>query len=117
MGPTALTLGDCLADAGLNSQCPQHPHGCLCQPGGIDGRLPAVPECDEIARIAAPVYFKIEPGSSEGALYNTWVDPNYLDHLARERVKIAQICIEWVERCGKNIVFNDYKEDLSIPQP
>jgi hypothetical protein len=74
-------------------------------------------ECDEMARIAAPVYFKIEPGSSEGALYNTWVDPNYLDHLARERVKIAQICIEWVERCGKNIVFNDYKEDLSIPQP
>lgn len=74
-------------------------------------------ECAEIARICAPVYFKIEPGPSEWELYNTWVDHKYLDNLSVERVKLAQICMEWVERSGLNLVLNDYRDDLSIPQP
>ncbi len=77
-------------------------------------------EAADIARIAAPVYFKIEPGPSEGELYNTWVDsqnPDYLDNLAKMRVKIAQIIMEWIERSDYDIVMNDYKKDLSIPQP
>lgn len=74
-------------------------------------------EAADIARLCAPVYFKIEPGLSEAALYNTWIDaqsPDYLDNLARTRIKIAQIITEWV---GSDIVMNDYKEDLAIPQP
>lgn len=74
----------------------------------------------EIARLAAPVYFKIEPGPSEAELYNTWIDsqsPNYLDNLAKMRVKIAQIIMEWIDRSDHEIVMNDYKEDLSIPKP
>ena len=74
----------------------------------------------EIARLAAPVYFKIEPGPSEAELYNTWIDsqsPNYLDNLAKMRVKIAQIIMEWIDRSDHDIVMNDYKEDLSIPKP
>lgn len=74
-------------------------------------------ECADIARICAPVYFKIEPGPSEAELYNTWVDPKFLDQLSVERVKIAQICMEWVQRSGLDLVLNDYKEDLSVPQP
>ncbi|WP_366922003.1 hypothetical protein MFMK1_002431 [Metallumcola ferriviriculae] len=77
-------------------------------------------EAAEIARIAAPVYFKIEPGKSEADLYNTYVDaqnPEYGPNLARTRIKLAQIILEWVERSGQDIVMNDYKDDLSIPRP
>lgn len=71
----------------------------------------------EIARICAPVYFKFEPGSSEGELYNTWVDKNYLDNLVKDKVRYAQITKEWIDRMGYNLVFNDYRDDLSIPKP
>ncbi|MFW5855979.1 MAG: hypothetical protein ACOCVB_01765 [Bacillota bacterium] len=77
-------------------------------------------ESAEIARIAAPVYFKIEPGPSEAEMYNTWVDsrnPDFGNNLARERVKLAQIILEWLERDSNKIVTNDYKEDLSVPEP
>ena len=77
-------------------------------------------ESAEIARVAAPVYYKIEPGPSEAELYNTWVDaqnPDYGDNLARQRVKLAQIITEWLDRSDHDIVMNDYKEDLSIPKP
>lgn len=77
-------------------------------------------EAPDIARICAPVYFKIEPGPSEASLYNTWVDsqsPDYLDNLAKMRVKIAHLILEWIDKSDYDIVMNDYKEDLSIPQP
>ena len=74
-------------------------------------------ECAEIARISSPVYFKIEPGRSEAEMYNAWVDDGLLNHLAAHRVKLAEICMEWVERCGQGLVLNDHREDLSVPQP
>ncbi len=74
-------------------------------------------EAPELARICAPIYFKIEPGRSEGEMYNSWADRNYLDFLVREKVKFAQIAKEWVERSGYNLVFNDHRDDLSIPKP
>jgi len=73
-------------------------------------------EADEIARICAPVYFKFEPGKSEAELYNAWKLPSYQDFLVREKVKYADICKEWCDKSGYDLVFNDYKEDLSIPQ-
>ncbi len=76
-------------------------------------------EAAEIARVAAPVYFKIEPGPSEAELYNTWIDaqnPQYGDNLARTRVKLAQIITEWIDRSDHDIVMNDYRDDLSVPQ-
>lgn len=76
-------------------------------------------EAGEIARLVAPVYFKIEPGLSEAQLYNLWIDsqnPGYLDNLARERVKVAQIILEWIGRSEYQLIYNDYKEDLSIPK-
>lgn len=82
------------------------------------GNIQRYHEAGEIARICAPVYFKIEPGRSESDIYNTWVDKNYLDALVVEKVRYAQIAREWVERMGYNgLVFNDYRDDLSYPQP
>ncbi|MDW7738858.1 MAG: hypothetical protein SCJ97_02210 [Bacillota bacterium] len=74
-------------------------------------------ECPDIARIAAPVYFKIEPGRSESEMYNSWVDDNLVNHLAAHRVKIAEICIDWVERAGIGMVLKKGGNDLSIPKP
>jgi len=74
-------------------------------------------ECPDIARITAPVYFKIEPGRSEAELYNCWIDDTLINHLAAQRVKIAEICIEWVERSGLGLVLKEGGSDLSVPQP
>ncbi|MDW7651833.1 MAG: hypothetical protein SCK29_03415 [Bacillota bacterium] len=74
-------------------------------------------EAPEIARICSPVYFKFEPGKNECDLYNSWKEPGYQDFLVKEKVKYADICKEWCDKSGYNLVFNDYKEDLSIPKP
>jgi hypothetical protein len=36
-------------------------------------------EAPEIARVASPVYFKIEPGTSEGDIYKPWVTEAFHD--------------------------------------
>jgi hypothetical protein len=79
-----------------------------------------VHDAAEIARVASPVYYKIEPGPSEAELYNTWIDaksPDYNNNLTKMRVKIAQLIMEWIGRSDYDVEMNDYKEDLSIPQP
>jgi hypothetical protein len=72
-------------------------------------------EADEVARICAPVYFKYEPGVDESSMYNAWRDPSYQNFLVKEKVRYACIAREWCEQ--KGLVFNDYTDDLSIPQP
>ena len=72
----------------------------------------------EIARVAAPVYYKIEPGPNEKDMYNTWADsrnPEFGNRLARDRVKLAQIIEEWIDRSEYDIVMNDHKDDLCVP--
>jgi hypothetical protein len=55
-------------------------------------------ETPELARVAAPCYFKIEPGPSVGGLYKPWVAPDALAAFAREKVRygkiIREICAE-----------------------
>lgn len=51
-------------------------------------------ETPEIARVAAPVYFKIEPGTSEADIYKPWVAEDFHDNLIRQKVKIAAIIQE-----------------------
>ena len=53
-------------------------------------------ETPELARVAAPCYFKIEPGPSVGTLYKPWVGPDALAYLAREKVKQGKIIQEIV---------------------
>ena len=75
-------------------------------------------ECPEFARIAAPCYFKIEPGTSISAMYRPWTSPDSLAFQAREKVKQAGIIKELVEKnypearlSGKG------PSDLAIPKP
>lgn len=75
-------------------------------------------ECPEFARIAAPCYFKIEPGASISSLYRPWVSEESLSFLGREKVRQAGIMRELVE---KN--YPDAKlsmrgaSDLAVPKP
>ncbi len=55
-------------------------------------------EAPEIARVAAPCYFKIEPGTSESDIYKPWVTEDWHAEFARQKVKIAGIIAEMMAR-------------------
>ena len=55
-------------------------------------------ETPEIARVASPCYFKIEPGTSEGDIYKPWVTEGFHDNLIRQKVKIASILMEIMDK-------------------
>ena len=55
-------------------------------------------ECPELARIAAPCYFKIEPGASTGTLYRPWVSEESFSFLGREKVRQAGIIRELIKK-------------------
>jgi hypothetical protein len=55
-------------------------------------------EAPEIARVAAPVYFKIEPGTSEGDIYKPWAFESFHRQLVREKIKMAQVVQELMAR-------------------
>ncbi len=74
-------------------------------------------ECAEIARIASPCYFKIEPGVSVSALYKPWVSPEFLAWFAREKVKYAEIIIELIQKQNPDIKCSEKTpQDLAIPE-
>lgn len=74
-------------------------------------------EAAEIARIAAPCYFKFEPGESEDAIYQPWTPPEQQAHLVREKVRYAAIVNELVASINPSIVVSGAGcGDLSIPQ-
>jgi hypothetical protein len=51
-------------------------------------------EAGDIARVAAPCYFKVEPGESEAMMYNAWIDEKYHEDLVRHKVRHAAILNE-----------------------
>ncbi len=74
-------------------------------------------ETPEIARVAAPCYFKIEPGPSMGALYKPWVSPESLAFIAREKVKNAETIIQLIDKnCPEAKTSKIGAKDLAIPK-
>lgn len=55
-------------------------------------------EAGEIAAVAAPCYFKVEPGSAEGALYTGWANPSLHDDLIKHKVRHAAVLVELAQR-------------------
>jgi hypothetical protein len=51
-------------------------------------------EAGQIATVTSPVYFKIEPGESEGVMYNGWIEPEFHEKLVRHKVRHAAILNE-----------------------
>jgi hypothetical protein len=60
-------------------------------------------EAGEIASVAAPVYFKVEPGDSEGAMYVSWEEPTAQDAAIRNKVRHAKILLELAGRTSPEV--------------
>jgi hypothetical protein len=73
-------------------------------------------DAPEIARVASPVYFKIEPGTSEFDIYKPWVTSQNHDDLVRMKVKLGSIIREIVERRAPDIKLSGQgPADLRLP--
>ncbi len=82
------------------------------------GGMYRVYETPEIARVASPVYFKIEPGTSEGDIYKPWITEEFHQGLIREKVKMASIIQEIMERHAPELKTSAKGPgDLVLPVP
>lgn len=73
-------------------------------------------DAPEIARVAAPVYFKIEPGTAEADIYKPWVSEDWHADFVRLKVKIAQIVQEIMERRAPELKLSSAgPADLCLP--
>jgi hypothetical protein len=73
-------------------------------------------EAPEIARVASPCYFKFEPGTSEGDIYKPWITEDFHANLIREKVKIASIVMEILERHAPELKTSEKgPDDLVLP--
>ncbi len=64
-------------------------------------------EAPEIARIASPCYFKLEPGTSEGDIYKPWVTESWHQEFIRQKVKIAAILKEIMDRHAPHLKMSE----------
>jgi len=80
------------------------------------GGMFRVYEAPEIARVAAPVYFKIEPGTSEGDIYKPWAFEDFHTELIKQKVKMAQIVQEIMKKHEPNLKTSEKgPKDLILP--
>jgi hypothetical protein len=76
----------------------------------------------EMARVCAPCYFKIEPGTAlaagAAAIYRPWTSVEFLAAQVREKVKYAQIIHELIQATNPDLRLSSLgPEDLAIPRP
>ena len=70
----------------------------------------------DLARVAAPVYFKIEPGEGFVGDYTLWKKDQTVK-LIREKVRIAKTILEIMEVTGPELICSEQgPDDLHIPK-
>lgn len=75
-------------------------------------------EAPEIARVASPCYFKIEPGTSEGDIYKPWVEEAWHQNHIRQKIKMASVIQEIMERHAPESKTSEKgAKDLVLPVP
>ena len=78
-------------------------------------------ETPELARVSAPCYFKIEPGTAlaiGSGIYRPWTAEPFLANLAREKVKYAETIRDIVEKIHPDVKLSEQgPKDLAIPRP
>jgi len=73
-------------------------------------------EAAEIARVASPIYFKIEPGPSEEVIYPPWNAPEFHEQMIIERVRNAAVALELIEREDPGLRCSPAGgDDLAVP--
>ncbi len=74
-------------------------------------------EAAEIARVAAPCYFKIEPGPSEEILYAPWNPPEFHRQMIADRMRDAEIVLELIGRENPELRCSPTgSPDLAVPR-
>jgi hypothetical protein len=63
-----------------------------------EGGMYRIYDAPDVARVASPCYFKIEPGRSQEDIYKPWVDENWHTAFVLEKVKQAAIFMEIMEQ-------------------
>ncbi|UCF07375.1 MAG: hypothetical protein JSW28_06895 [Thermoplasmata archaeon] len=78
-------------------------------------------EAPELARVASPCYFKIEPGTAlaaGGGIYKPWTDEGFLAKFAKEKVKYAEIITNLIKKYQPEMKLSKIgAEDLAVPKP
>jgi hypothetical protein len=75
-------------------------------------------EAPEMARVASPCYFKLEPGPSEGEMYKPWISEAWHRDLIREKVKMASIVQEIVGKAAPDLKGSEKgAADLVLTEP
>ncbi|MCG8686210.1 MAG: hypothetical protein MI892_15125 [Desulfobacterales bacterium] len=75
-------------------------------------------EAPEIAKVASPCYFKFEPGTAEDEIYMPWVAEKWHEDFIREKVKIASIVMEIMEKHAPELKTSPKgAEDLVLTKP
>jgi len=85
----------------------------ICESLGGEYRIMETPE---IARVAAPCYFKLEPAKSEMELYKPWVEESVHASLTREKVKMAEVIMEVMAQHAPQLKLSAARpRDLTLP--
>jgi hypothetical protein len=75
----------------------------------------------EMARVTAPCYFKIEPGTAlaaGGGIYKPWTDEGFLAKFAREKVIYAETIHRLIQKYQPDLKLSKMgPKDLAIPKP
>jgi len=75
-------------------------------------------EAPEIARVASPCYFKIEPGTSEADIYKPWAFEAFHQDLVRQKIKMAAVVHELMQRHAPQLKTSERgAKDLVLPVP
>jgi len=75
-------------------------------------------EAPEIARVASPCYFKIEPGTSEADIYKPWAFEAFHQNLVRQKIKMAAVVQELMQRHAPQLKTSERgAKDLVLPVP
>lgn len=83
-----------------------------------EGGMFRIYEAPEVARIASPCYFKIEPGSSQDDIYKPWIKESWHAEFMREKIKEAAIFQEIMERHAPQLKLSKKgPSDLVLPDP
>jgi hypothetical protein len=83
-----------------------------------EGGMFRIYDAPEVARVTSPCYFKIEPGVSQGEIYKPWVTESWHANFMREKVKMAAIFREVMERHAPQLKLSGQgPSDLVLPCP
>lgn len=85
---------------------------------GSFGGFNRIYEGPEMARVAAPCYFKIEPGISVTSLYTPWTPEAVLDETIKRKVEYAKNLIEIIKEENPELrIMQKGAKHLAIPKP